>query len=129
MICPTCHQENADGAIFCSNCGSSMKQQQSPLNKHASIQESNLSCILLTIWVVATAVLTIAQNLYIKLVDDWYTEGRMVYTVLSILHNLIMILPALAIKNIILKIIGIVVMSILILWWIYMNLEFGLRQV
>lgn len=127
MICPTCHQENADGAMFCSNCGSSMKHQQSPLNKHASIQESNLSCILLTIWVVATAVLTIAQNLYIKLVDDWYTEGRMVYTVLSILHNLIMILPALTIKNMILKIIGIVVMSILILWWIYMNLEFGLR--
>ena len=38
-----------------------------------------------------------------------------------------MILPVLAIKNMILKIIGIVIMSILILWWIYMNLEFGLR--
>ena len=53
----------------------------------------------------------------------------MVYAVLSILYNLIMILPVLAIKNMILKIIGIVIMSILILilWWIYMNLEFGLR--
>ena len=49
----------------------------------------------------------------------------MVYAVLSILYNLIMILPVLAIKNMILKIIGIVIMSILILWWIYMNLEFG----
>lgn len=52
----------------------------------------------------------------------------MVYAVLSILYNLIMILPVLAIKNMILKIIGIVIMSILILWWIYMNLEFGLRR-
>lgn len=51
----------------------------------------------------------------------------MVYAVLSILYNLIMILPVLVIKNMILKIIGIVIMSILILWWIYMNLEFGLR--
>ena len=51
----------------------------------------------------------------------------MVYAVLSILYNLIMILPVLAIKNMILKIIGIVIMSILILWWIYMNLDFGLR--
>ena len=51
----------------------------------------------------------------------------MVYAVLSILYNLIMFLPVLAIKNMILKIIGIVIMSILILWWIYMNLEFGLR--
>ena len=77
--------------------------------------------------VVATAVLTIAQKLYIRLVDDWYIEDKMVYAVLSILYNLIMILPVLAIKNMILKIIGIVIMSILILWWIYMNLEFGLR--
>ena len=46
----------------------------------------------------------------------------MVYAVLSILYNLIMILPVLAIKNMILKIIGIVIMSILIIWWIYMNL-------
>ena len=58
---------------------------------------------------------------------DWYIEDKMVYAVLSILYNLIMILPVLAIKNMILKIIGIVIMSILILWWIYMNLEFGLR--
>lgn len=66
-------------------------------------------------------------KLYIRLVDDWYIEDKMVYAVLSILYNLIMILPVLAIKNMILKIIGIVIMSILILWWIYMNLEFGLR--
>lgn len=40
----------------------------------------------------------------------------MVYAVLSILYKLIMILPVLAIKNMILKITGIVIMSILILW-------------
>ena len=72
--------------------------------------------------------MTIAQKLYIRLVDDWYIESKIVYAVLSILYNLIMILPVLAIKNMILKITGIVIMSILILWWIYMNLEFGLRR-
>lgn len=121
MICPKCNRENEDGAMFCRYCGSSMNPVQE--------KESNISSILILVWIIAVGLLSITNNLYTKFVDNWY-EGtsKTFYIGIQMIHNIIMILPAFAIKNRTLRIIGIILMSCLILWWMYGNITWALSD-
>lgn len=113
MICPKCNRENEDGAMFCRYCGSSMNPVQE--------KESNISSILILVWIIAVGLLSITTNLY----DNWYETF---YIVIRMIHNIIMILPAFAIKNRTLRIIGIILMSCLILWWMYRDITWGFGE-
>lgn len=121
MICPKCNRENEDGAMFCRYCGSSMNPVQE--------KESNISSILILVWIIAVCLLSITTNLYAKFVDHWY-EGtpKAVYIGIELIYNIIMILPAFAIKNRTLRIIGIILMSCIILWWMYGNITWALSD-
>jgi len=117
MICPKCNRENEDGALFCRHCGSSMNPVQNP-------KESNISSVLILVWVIAVAVLSLATYCYTRFIDNWYSDAKTGYVILQLIHNVVMILPALAIKNKVMKIVGIIVMSLMIIWWIVQNIQF-----
>lgn len=117
MICPKCNRENEDGALFCRHCGSSMNPVQKP-------KESNISSVLILVWVIAVAVLSLATYCYTGFIDNWYRDAKTGYVILRLIHNVVMILPALAIKNKVMKIVGIIVMSLMIIWWIVQNIQF-----
>ena len=84
MICPKCNRENEDGAMFCRYCGSSMNPVQE--------KESNISSILILVWIIAVGLLSITTNLY----DNWYETF---YIVIRMIHNIIMILPLIIAKK------------------------------
>lgn len=116
MNCPKCNRENEEGALYCRYCGSLMHQSEN--------KESNLSTVLLFVWVIATCVLSLINNLITELADNWYGSSvKIVVYGIFVLQNLIMLLPVVAIKNKTLKIIGIVVMSISVIWWIIQNVQ------
>ena len=120
MICPKCHHENENGSMFCRYCGASMN----PVPEN----ESNTSSIIIFVWIIAVGVLSIIATLYTKFVDNWYEgSSRMVYIGIQIIHNIVMILPAFAIKNKTLKIVGIILMAGLIIWWVFNNISWALE--
>jgi hypothetical protein len=120
MICPKCHHENENGSMFCRYCGASMN----PVPEN----ESNTSSIIIFVWIIAVGVLSIITTLYTKFVDNWYEgSSRMVYIGIQIIHNIVMILPAFAIKNKTLKIVGIILMAGLIIWWVFNNISWALE--
>jgi len=90
--------------------------------------ESNTSSIIIFVWIIAVGVLSIITTLYTKFVDNWYEgSSRMVYIGIQIIHNIVMILPAFAIKNKTLKIVGIILMAGLIIWWVFNNISWALE--
>ena len=123
MICPKCHCQSPDGAHYCSRCGAPVSVQAKG--------RMDLSSILLIAWVVLVFLLSIAVFLYTKFVDGWYRETttRAVYAGLLIAQDLTHILPAIAIKNLILKIVGIVIVAATIIWWVAQNVIFVMSEV
>ena len=121
MICPKCNHEIEDGAMFCRHCGSSMN----PVPE----KESNTSSVLILVWIIAVCVFSVITTLYTKFVDDWYKgSSKMVYIGIQIINNIVMILPAFAIRNKTLKIIGVILMAIIIIWWVYTNIMWALTD-
>jgi len=118
-ICPKCFKENADGSQFCNYCGAKLNPVQ---------KESYFSSIILSAWVLLTVFLHIVQFAYTHLFDNWYFEGRWFYVFISVLQNLILILPAIAIKKLPLKIAGCVIMALFILWLVIQNISFGFQD-
>ena len=119
MNCPKCNRENEEGAIFCRHCGSSMNP--------VSEKESKTSSVLILVWIVLVGIFSIASTLYTKFVDDWYEGGSMmVYIGISMIHNVIMIIPAFAIKDKTLRIIGVILMACLVLWWLSQNIMWAM---
>ena len=117
MICPKCNRENEEGAMFCRYCGSSMN----PVPE----KESNISSILILVWIIALVLLNITYYLCAK-----FDMGspKTVYVGIQSIKDIIMILPAFAIKNRTLRIIGIILMSCLILWLMYGNITWALSD-
>lgn len=116
------YSENKNGAVYSSRCN--------PSTTSSALGKMDYSSILIIAWVVLQALLSIITPLYTKFVDGWYDKGTpamMIYMGICIVHNLINILPAIAIKNLILKIVGIVIMSALILWWISQNILWAMH--
>lgn len=120
MNCPKCNRENEDSALFCRYCGSSLK----PIEK----KDSNISNVILLVWIILIGVFSIGAFLYTRFYNNWYEEGRWFYITIQIMHNLIMILPSLAIKDKILKIIGIFISICLIIWWVIGNIQFAMQS-
>lgn len=120
MNCPKCNRENEDSALFCRYCGSSLK----PIEK----KDSNTSNVILFVWIILISVFSIGTFLYTRFYNNWYEEGRVAYVAIQIMHNLIMILPSLAIKDKTLKIIGILISICLIIWWVIENIQFAMQR-
>lgn len=123
MHCPKCYLENDENALFCRHCGSPMKLE--PKTK-----ESNISSILIMIWVAATAFFQITQELLVHFVPDWYQTIPIVfiYTVIHIIELSANILPVFAIKNKPMKIVSLVIMSLLITWWVYGRIDWCIHM-
>lgn len=128
MKCPTCNRENEESAKYCRYCGS-------PIHP-AEMKDSNTSSIILFIWIIATCVINIVSSkiwayrgevYYGEDVEyDLITKLTFLFIILNIIGNLIHLLPAFAIKNKSLKIVGIIVMSIMEIWWIVKDIQWAI---
>lgn len=113
MICPKCHSENADDAKFCTHCGRNFETSET----------GNLSSTLVTIWVIIFIADFAIDFIFYHVVDyDWYHNDDyskyIRYTIWSI-RNLSYILIPFAIKNKVLRIIALVLVSGISLYWVY----------
>ena len=118
MNCPKCKSENEMGALYCKRCGSKLLQSSTVKFDHASLML--IIYILITIGcTLFTAILPILGDFL-----DMKWESTHILTVGGwMLQNISFILLPLAIKNMLLKIIGIVISIPLILYWLYGNLQ------
>ncbi len=114
MLCPKCFQENEEYALFCKHCGSKLVKDSA---------SNNLSSTLLLVWAIIFFVAGGIQTLITTCVDEWYfSNWRTFYFFVCILHNASNILPAIAIKNLTMKIIAIVLVAIPTIFYIYSNI-------
>ena len=121
MNCPKCNRENEESAIFCRFCGSSMNP--------VVLKESNTSSILLLIWIIVNTIFNIFNYAYTHLVESWYEgDAKIVFIAVQSIFVLLNILPALAIKNRTYRIIGIIIMSSLIIWWLCQNVSWAMQS-
>lgn len=122
MNCLRCNTPNEEGSKFCKNCGMDMEFIPS-----ADATNSKLSDILLTIFFSIAFVSAIAQYTIQKVVTDWYTgPAKYVQSSFWILQNLTFILIPFAIRNKTAKIIGFFITSILVIYWVYQNVQYML---
>ena len=122
MNCPKCKQENAMGAPYCKHCGSNLRQ--------SSIATFDQSSLFIGIYILITIGATLMNIILPILGDSLGLEWRSIHTLMSlgrILRNISFILLPLAIKNMLLKIIGIVISIPLILYWLYDNFQVIIR--
>lgn len=117
MICPKCHSEIDDGAKFCTHCGYNLSQSEHDVDK-------GYSSILLFIWIAVQGVCGLINGVIILVNDSWYTTSvkYVVYSLLM-LANLSMFLIPLSIRNKVLKVIGFIIVSILVVYYIYGNIK------
>lgn len=116
MICRKCNCQNEDSALYCQHCGSPMR--------HSANKGVDVSSILILIWIVLTAVANIAIWVITHNVYMWYMgPAKIIVYGIYVFENLLMFLPALAIKNLTLKIIGTVITAIGVLWYVYNNIH------
>ncbi|HEY5405689.1 MAG TPA: zinc ribbon domain-containing protein [Ginsengibacter sp.] len=123
MICSNCNTPNEEGAKFCKNCGAQLYPviESKPDNK--------VSDILIFTFIFIAFIANIAQFAIQKLVTNWY-EGptRYIQSGIWILQNLCFILIAIAIRNKSLKIVAVIITAILVIYWLYTNIEFMLKK-
>jgi hypothetical protein len=120
MNCLRCNTPNEDGAKFCKNCGMDMTYTPSNENSNSASSDKLLFTYVCISFFVFISIFAID-----KLVDNPY-EGPIKYIrgSLWILRNLSVILIPLLIKNISLKIIGLILTIIYTIYYIYNNVEF-----
>lgn len=123
MNCLRCNTPNEEGAKFCKNCG--MDMTYVPSNE---IANSKTSDTLLVIFISIKFVSAIAQFAIQKLVTNWYeSPTKYIYGSLWLLQNLSFILIPISIKNKTLKIIGLIITTIMIIYWVYSSVKFMIR--
>ncbi len=117
MDCLNCNASNEDGAKFCKECGKNLLFP--PLSANSKISSADL---MLLIFSIVTIFLTLIQFAIEKLVDNLYMSPFAYFQgTLWIFQNISFILIPLSIKNQTLKIIGIVVTVLLIIYWVANN--------
>ena len=123
MQCLRCNTQNDDGAKFCKNCGKNITYRPSNNNTNSKFSDT-----LLIIFLALTFFSALAQFAIQTRVDNWY-EGPTKYIQASlwILQNLSFILVPLSIKDTTLKIVGLIFTAVMIIYWIYGNVEFMTR--
>lgn len=125
MNCLHCHAPNEDGAKFCKDCGKNLSIP--PLTENLN---SKFSDNMLLVFLVVTFALSVFQFAIEKLVDNLY-ESKLMYIQRSlfIIKNVCFILIPLSIRNQTIKIIGIVVTVILIVYWVSNHIFWMLKSV
>ena len=120
MNCLRCNTENEERAKFCKNCGMDMTYTPSNENSNSTSSDKLLITFLCIVFFVFISAFAIE-----KLVEDWY-EGPFKYvgSSLLLLRNLSMILIPLSIKNKTLKVIGLIMTIIIVIYWVYGNVEY-----
>ena len=123
MQCLRCNTQNEDGTKFCKNCGKNVTDRPSNHNTNSKFSDT-----LLIIFLALTFFSALAQFAIQTRVDNWY-EGPTKYIQASlwILQNLSFILVPLSIKDTTLKIVGLIFTAVMIIYWIYGNVEFMTR--
>ena len=120
MNCLRCNTENEEGAKFCKNCG--MDMTYTPSNEGTNSKSSDTFLI---IFISVSFISAIAQFAIQKLVDNWYeSPTKYIQASLWLLQNLSFILIPLAIRNKTLKIVGFIITAIMVIYWVYTNVEF-----
>lgn len=123
MNCLRCNTENEEGVKFCKNCGMNMTYTPSKENTN-----SKLSDTFLIVFISIAFVCAIAQFAIQKLVDNWYeSPAKYIQFSLWLLQNLSFIIIPLSIKNKTIKIIGIIISAIMVIYWVYTNVEFMMK--
>ena len=121
MNCLRCNTENDQSTKFCKNCGANL--QPKPIVPQNT--NSKLSDILLIIYIGIYLITTLMQFLLQELNPSYYRDtNRYLIGMIWIIQNLSFILVPLSIKNQLMKILGIIFSSLLILYWIYLNVKF-----
>lgn len=118
MNCPKCQTENEANVQFCRRCGWNMHME-------ISTEKPNNRDMLLAVFLVIAFVSTFFQFLMQQFVSDWH-EAPMKYVqgAFWLLQNVSFLLVALAIKNKSLRTLAIAVATILVCYWVYLNLQF-----
>ena len=114
MNCPKCKSENEMGALYCKRCGSKLLQSSTVKFDHASL--------MLIIYILIAIGCTLFRAIVPILGDflDMRWESTLTLTIGGyMLQDISFILIPLAIKNMLLKIIGVVISIPLILYWLY----------
>lgn len=113
MICPKCHSEIDDGAKFCTHCGYNLSQSEHDVDK-------GYSSILLFIWIAIQGFCGLISQVITYVNDSWYTTSvKYVVYSLWMLSSLSMFLIPLSIRNKVLKVIGFIIVTILVVYNIY----------
>ncbi len=120
MNCLRCNTPNEEGAKFCRNCGMDMSYTPSKENVNSKSADT-----LLIIFISIAFISAIAQFAIQKLVDNWYeSPTKYIQGSLWLLQNLSFILIPLSMKNKNLKIVGLIITVIMVIYWVYTNVEF-----
>ena len=123
MNCLRCNTPNEEGAKFCRNCGMDMSYTPSKENVNSKSADT-----LLIIFISIAFISAIAQFAIQKLVDNWYeSPTKYIQGSLWLLQNLSFILIPLSMKNKNLKIVGLIITVIMVIYWVYKNVEFMTR--
>jgi len=119
MNCLRCNTPNEEGAKFCKNCGMDMTYTPSYENTNSKSSDT-----FLIIFIAIAFVSAIAQFAIQKLVDNWYESPTKYFRgSLWLLQNLSFILIPIAIRNKTLKIIGIIITTIMVIYSVYSNVK------
>ena len=123
MNCLRCNTPNEEGAKFCRNCGMDMSYTPSKENVNSKSADT-----LLILFIRIALISAIAQFAIQKLVDNWYeSPTKYIQGSLWLLQNLSFILIPLSMKNKNLKIVGLIITVIMVIYWVYTNVEFMTR--
>jgi hypothetical protein len=122
MNCLRCNTPNEEGAKFCRNCGMDLSYTPSKENANSKYADT-----LLIIFICIAFISAIAQFAIQELVDNWYeSPTKYIQGSLRLLKNLSFILIPLSMKNKNLKIVGIIITVIMVIYWVYTNVVFML---
>lgn len=120
MNCLRCNTPNEEGAKFCKNCGTDMTY-----TPYSEETDSKTSDFFLIIYIGISFVLYIANFAIEELVENWYeSPTKYIRASLWIIQNLSVLLIPLAIKNKNLKIVGLIITAIMVIYWVYLNIKF-----
>jgi hypothetical protein len=118
MNCLRCNTENEEGAKFCKNCGMDMTYTPSNENSNSTSSDKLLFTYL------CIAFFIFIFNISIKLLGIIYDSPFIYFRNFSwVLGDLSLILIPLSIKNKSLKIIGLILAIITLIYWTYTHVE------
>jgi hypothetical protein len=119
MNCLRCNKQNEEGANFCKNCGMDITYTPSKENSNSKSSDA-----LLIIYICIPFIYAVAFFAIEKLVDNWYeSPTKYLRGALLILQNFSFFLIPIAIRNIKLKIIGIIITVIMVVYGVYINVK------